>query len=138
MDKEFLARLGINEDMSSEILKRYESDVGTLREELDNHYKAEISLLKTDHAIERALATAGARNLKAARALITIDDTDDPEEVTKSLESQIKELVLNEGTSFLFGSTYDNHFIGVQPAEKGDNRADINAMSYSEFISTQN
>ncbi|MDR1754118.1 MAG: phage scaffolding protein [Eubacterium sp.] len=140
MTAEVLENIGLTKDLIEKILLQSQIDSELIKDELCKQYERQISSLKLEFLIERALTAAGAKNLKAVRALISVDmdngndENTSDEETMISIEKQIEELVSNDDTSFLFGNR-DFKFIGLRPAEKSETKPDIDAMSYSEFVS---
>ncbi len=95
-------------------------------------YEAKIANLKLDFAVETALLRAGARNVKAAGALLDREKLSiDEEGRSCGLEEQIKALKENEETAFLFES--NTQIKGLVPYESGDMLQDTEQMSYSRF-----
>ena len=69
---------------------------------------------------EQALAQAGARNVKAARALLAFDpETAQPAEdgAYPGLEEQVAALKAGEATAFLFAGREEPRLSGFRPAE---------------------
>lgn len=68
---------------------------------------------------------AGAKNVKAARALLNLDGAELQDDgAVKGLKEQIKELKKNADTEFLFNSENRGGFTGFAPPEKRDDKAD--------------
>lgn len=86
------------------------------------NYEAEVKQLKLDGAVERALLGAKAKNIKAVRALLNLDDADLDGEDVKGLTDQIKALQEGEDSKFLFESTTETNrqqqWRGFKPSEK--------------------
>lgn len=85
------------------------ADLQTKYQELKTKYEAEAEAnttrfneIKRDSAIEIALTKAGARNLKAAKALLDLDKIEVNEDGIKGLDEQITGLT--ESDDYLFGS----------------------------------
>ena len=95
-------------------------------------YEGKIKALKRDFAVESALVKAGARNLKAARALIDMDavDFDEKGQVT-GLSEQLDCLAKGEDTGFLFGGDREK---GFAPEEESG-EIDTGSMSYKQLCS---
>lgn len=138
-------------DKQLEELKKSNGDVEELQKQItqlqaDNKkaeadHAAEIKQLKVDSAIESALMAAGARNMKAARALLDIDlDSikvkDDGTLDGLSLDEQIKKLKGADDSKFMFNET-KRTFKGTNPADPGRNdpnqKIDPKDMSYEEL-----
>lgn len=93
-------------------------------------YEGKIKALKRDFAVETALVRAGARNLRAAKALIDLDslDLDEKGEVT-GLKEQLEGLARGEDTSFLFER--EKSFA----PEEESGAQDTESMSYKQLCS---
>lgn len=76
-------------------------------------HDAQIIEMRRDHAIETALRDANAKNVKAARALLDLEQITVDGETVKGIEKQIKALTESEETKFLFGSV-NPQFKGMQ------------------------
>ncbi|WP_337983440.1 phage scaffolding protein [Lysinibacillus sp. C5.1] len=87
-------------------------------------YEAEVKQLKLDGAVERALLGAKAKNIKAVKALLNLDDAELDGDDVKGLTDQIKALQEGEDSKFLFESTTETNrqqqWRGFKPAEKGE------------------
>lgn len=124
-------------DEQLENLKGSESNVENLKNtitelqkqnKLDKEkYEADILKIRTDNAVEAALAAAGAKNVTAAKALLTkfLGDAEMADDGTvKGLDAEIKALVEGEATSFMFEAVKDNqqtNFKGMTPGNPGGN-----------------
>ncbi|HOQ15067.1 MAG TPA: phage scaffolding protein [Bacillota bacterium] len=154
MDKSFLLSLGIGDDAADAILAEAERSIKAAVDEATSLIKAEFeeklrafseeakrSLLwqKLDFAIERELSKAGARNIKAAKAILnfTYDGGDfegTPEGLTEAVRS------LAEAEPYLFGSDYAYggdkalSFVGISPAEESDDDFMASDLTYSEYL----
>lgn len=83
-------------------------------------HEAELKSLKVDTAVDLALAGAKAKNVKAVKALLNLDNAELAEDGTvKGLAEQIKKLSESPDSSFMFESKSQN-FNGLKPNEKGD------------------
>lgn len=119
--------VGDNEELKSKITALQE-DNKTQKAE----YEEKIRNIRIDNAIESALTKAGARNIKAARALLNTENInlDEKGEVV-GLDEQVQALTGGEDTGFLFVS---NNAQGYVPGQ-GDNiaEADTRNMNYTEL-----
>lgn len=79
-------------------VEKLQSEIETLKE---THAK-EINDLKRDHAIETALTGAKAKNIKATKALLDMEQIIDNDGTFDGLDDQIKALTESKDTSFLF------------------------------------
>lgn len=89
-------------------------------------YDADVAQIRLDNAVEKALTAAGAKNVTAARALLTeflskAELADDG--TVKGLTAEIETLVKGEGTSFLFETKAgaQQTITGMQPGNPGGN-----------------
>lgn len=136
-------------DAQLEKLKTSAGDIEALRTQItelqqtnksqaETHAK-ELKNLRIDNAVETALLAAKAKNVKAVKALLDLDeaDIDDAGEV-KGLADQIKKLTEAEETKFLFDEEKSSgvKVKGLSPAEKGTNdpaAKNPKDMSYDEL-----
>ena len=87
----------------------------------DEAHAKELTQLKIDAAVEKALADGGAKNIKAAKALLDLTDAKLADDGTiKGLAEQIDKLKADEGSKFMFNtteqtSTQQQTFTGFQP-----------------------
>lgn len=132
-EKKALADTVKERDKQLETLKASTGDVEGLKQQIatlqaDNAtatkaHEAEIKRLKVDTAVELALTAAKAKNVKAVKALLELDNAELAEDGTvKGLAEQIKKLSESEDSGFLFeqGKPSQN-FKGFKPGESGDN-----------------
>lgn len=119
--------IGDNEELTKQI-KQLQLD----NEKADKQYKAEISQLKVNNAIEMALTKAGAKTLKACKAMLDIDHIKlDKDGNITGLDEQIKNLTNNDDTKYLFNTeTFVGASIGNGSNEPG---ADTSKMNYTEL-----
>ncbi len=126
--KDIEKNVGDNETLKKQI-ETLQADNKTASEK----YKNEITQLKINSAVDMALTKAGAKTLKAVKALIDIDkiSVDESGNVT-GVEEQIKGLAEGEDTKYLFNS---EAFKGVSVGSGGQEpeAADISKMSYTEM-----
>ena len=95
-------------------------------------YEEQIRNIRIDSAIETALTKAGARNIKAARALLNMESLslDEKGEVV-GLDEQVKGLTDSEETGFLFNAT---DVQGYVPGAGNDGPAvDTSKMNYEQL-----
>lgn len=107
---------GDNEDLKKQI--------ETLQAEnkaKDEAHTKELTQLKIDAAVEKALTDGGAKNIKAVRALLDLSDAKLSDDGTiKGLDDQIKNLKGADDTKFLFKESeqhqgQQNQLVGFQP-----------------------
>lgn len=82
-------------------------------------YDVKIKQMKIDATVDRALVGAKAKNTKAVKALLDLENAELDGEVVKGLEDQLKKLQEGEDSKFLF-NTEKSTFKGLKPGEKGD------------------
>lgn len=104
-------------------------------------YDAGLMKLKVEHTVEKALMTAGARNMKAAKALLQLDQVKVEEDGIKGLEEQIEELKVSDTSSFLFEQpkeeTHVPTFKGMTPKESTNGfggMKPLSQMTYSQMV----
>lgn len=127
-----------------EDLKKNTGDAEALKAEIqkmqdenkskETEYSNNIKKLKVDNAIELALIGAKAKNTKAVKALLDLENLEIGEDgKVKGLEDQIKNLTKDEGTAFLFEVESKTETPkGTDPAGKSTKK-DIKDMTYSEM-----
>ena len=80
-------------------------------------YEAKIKQIKIDNAVDVSLKDAGAKNLKAVRALLDLDGLKIDGDSIDGLKEQIESLQKDEGTSFMFDTKEPQVMItGGKPA----------------------
>ena len=98
--------------------------------------------LKIDYAVEKALTGAKAKNIKAVKALLELEDAKlDKDGNVKGLAEQIEKLTAGDDTKFLFEAQKQQkpHFKGFQPGASGGTKPgegeklDFSKMSYEEL-----
>lgn len=126
--KDIGKNVGDNEELKNQITK-LQNDNKTAAEK----YKAEIEQLKINSAVDMALTKAGAKTLKACKALLDNDNIKlDNEGNITGLDEQIKSLSEAEDTKYLFntetfkGARVGNSSLDPEPA-------DTSKMNYTEL-----
>ncbi|MCC8097987.1 MAG: phage scaffolding protein, partial [Eubacterium sp.] len=89
------------------------SETERLKQEI-SEYKEKIRELEAQGLIDDELRKAGARNIRAVRALIDFESLEIQGNKVIGLDEQIKELVSNEDTAFLFSKKQG--LKGIKPA----------------------
>ena len=107
------ASAGDNEELKKQINQLQEDN----KTQAAAHEK-ELTQLKIDTAVDKALTESGAKNNKAVRALLNLDDAallDDG--LVKGLSEQIDKLKADDGSKFLFSESEQpqTKFTGFQP-----------------------
>lgn len=84
-------------------------------------HAAEIKRLKIDTAVDMAVATAKAKNVKAVKALLDLDKAElDEDGTVKGLAEQLKKLATASDSAFMFETEKQQQkFDGFKPGEKG-------------------
>lgn len=100
----------------------------------ETEYTNNIKKLKVDNAVELELIGAKAKNTKAVKALLNLENLEIGEDgKVKGLEDQIKNLTKDEGTAFLFEAESKTKTPkGTDPTGKSTKK-DIKDMTYSEM-----
>lgn len=104
---------------NAELQKQIEALQADNKAKEEAHAK-ELARLKVDAAVDKALTDGGAKNLKAARALLDLTDAKLSEDGTvKGLAEQIQKLQTGEDSKFLFAERQQDmdkpQFRGFQP-----------------------
>lgn len=117
-------------DGQLETLKNSTGDVEAMKQQIatlqadnkakDEAHAKEMTQLKIDAAVEKALTDGGAKNIKAVKALLDLADAKLSDDGTiKGLSEQIDKLKADEGSKFLFNATeskvQQQTFTGFQP-----------------------
>lgn len=123
---------GDNEELQQKIQQLQEEN-----ETAKASHESEMTQLKVNFAVEKALGNAKAKNIKAVKALLDLTDAKlDKEGNVKGLAEQIEKLTTGEDTKFLF-DLQQNTFRGFQPGASSDTKpgAEVNLsqMSYEEL-----
>ena len=101
MNKDDFLKLGLPEDIAVKCESAFSEALERQRAELQNKHAAELLGLRLDNAVDSALATAGARNLKAVRALLELDRVSLGDDgMLSGLSEQIDALVKSDGYLF--------------------------------------
>lgn len=148
-EKKALADTVKDRDKQLETLKAATGDTEALKQQIatlqaDNAtaakaHEAEIKRLKIDTAVDLALSTAKAKNTKAVKALLELDNAELAEDGTvKGLGDQIKKLVESPESGFMFETDKQKPgFKGFKPGEGGDvpptGDKDPKDMTYDEL-----
>lgn len=124
----------------NEALKQQIADLQKANTDAANAHESEMTRLKIDFAVEKALTGAKAKNIKAVRALLDLEDAKlDKDGNVKGLQEQIKKLTTADDTKFLFDEAGQQTFKGFQPGASGEvkpgsgEKVDFSKMSYDEL-----
>lgn len=133
------ASAGDNADLKKQI-----EDLQTENATAKANHESELNQLKIDFAVEKALTGAKAKNIKAVKALLELDDAKlDKDGNVKGLAEQIEKLTSGDDTKFLFEAQkqtkQQQNFKGFQPGASGEQKpgegekVDFSKMSYDEL-----
>ena len=133
------ASAGDNADLKKQI-----EDLQTENATAKANHESELNQLKIDFAVEKALTGAKAKNIKAVKALLELDDAKlDKDGNVKGLDEQIEKLRSGDDTKFLFEAQkqtkQQQNFKGFQPGASGEQKpgegekVDFSKMSYDEL-----
>lgn len=123
---------GDNEDLKKQIETMKQQN-----KEQEEAHKTEIAQIKLDNAIDAALTAAGAKNVKAVKALLDVSKVKlgDDGKLTE-WDEQLK--AVQKSDAYLFESKQGTRkFKGFQPGASGDIKSgtdvDLSKMSYEEL-----
>ena len=125
----------------AEAMKTQIADLQKANTDTVTTHESEMTQLKVNFAVEKALNGANAKNTKAVMALLDLDDAKlDKEGNVKGLSEQIEKLTADEGTKFLFDAQQQQKqqtFKGFQPGASSERKpgteVDTSKMSYDEL-----
>lgn len=125
----------------AEAMKTQIADLQKANTDTVTTHESEMTQLKVNFAVEKALNGANAKNIKAVMALLDLDDAKlDKEGNVKGLSEQIEKLTADEGTKFLFDAQQQQKqqtFKGFQPGASSERKpgteVDTSKMSYDEL-----
>lgn len=126
----------------NEALKQQIADLQKANTDAATAHESEMNKLKIDFAVEKALTGANAKNIKAVKALLDLEDAKlDKEGNVKGLAEQIEKLTSSEDTKFLFNEVQNPQqqqtFKGFQPGasaqQKPGGEVDPAKMDYDEL-----
>lgn len=121
----------------NEALQQQIADLQKANEDQRKAHEAEILQLRLDNAVEAAILAAGAKNVKAVRALIDADKLRlEKDGTVTGLSDQIKAIQKSE--AYMFAEKQQQQFKGFQPGASGDvkpdGKVDVSKMTYSEMV----
>lgn len=130
------ASAGDNEALTKQI-----ADLQAENTKAKETHESEMTQLKVDFAVEKALTGANAKNIKAVKALLDLTDAKlDKDGNVKGLSEQIEKLTTGEDTKFLFDAPRQKQqqtFKGFQPGasarQKPGTEVDTSKMNYDEL-----
>lgn len=139
-------RLSENEDATqklqsfSETIEKLKAEIKALKREnaeMTEAHAAELYRFKVSAAADRALASAGAKNLTAVKALIKgLDNARlDRNGCVAGLDEQIEALKSSDGYLFFSEKSSKPTVRGAVPGESGDDvpTADISGLTYTQL-----
>lgn len=119
-----------------EELKQKISELEAANQAKDAEHQAEMHRLRLNAAVEAALVGAKAKNIKAVKALLNLEDAELAEDGTvKGLAEQLEQLAKAEDSKFMFDSAKPD-IKGARIGEGSDGAEDINLsdMTYSQMV----
>lgn len=127
---------GDNETLTKQI-----ADLQAENTKAKETHESEMTQLKVDFAVEKALTGANAKNIKAVKALLDLTDAKlDKDGNVKGLSEQIEKLTIGEDTKFLFDAlqpkpqqTFKGFQPGVSAQQKPGTEVDTSKMNYDEL-----
>ena len=130
---------GDNETLTKQI-----ADLQAENTKVKETHESEMNQLKIDFAVEKALTGAKAKNIKAVKALLELEDAKlDKDGNVRGLAEQIEKLTSGDDTKFLFEAQkqtkQQQNFKGFQPGASGEqkpgegDKVDFSKMSYDEL-----
>lgn len=130
---------GDNETLTKQI-----ADLQAENTKVKETHESEMNQLKIDFAVEKALTGAKAKNIKAVKALLELEDAKlDKDGNVRGLAEQIEKLTSGDDTKFLFEAQkqtkQQQNFKGFHPGASGEQKpgegekVDFSKMSYDEL-----
>lgn len=118
-------------DAQLETLQKSNGDAAALKEQIAKlqtenadaakAYEEKVKSLKIDAAVDMALMAAKAKNVKAVKALLDLDNAElDADGTVKGLKAQIKKLSEAADSGFMFEVAAKKAFEGLKPGESKD------------------
>lgn len=123
-----------DKDLDIEEIKKQADDYKAKFEEEQANRQREIEAIKLDNTINLGLLKSGAKNPKAVRALLDIDNLKESKNLNDDLASQIKGLM--ETDSYLFKNEEGKEGRSMGRGNKIPPK-DISEMTYSEIVKMQ-
>ena len=121
LEKDIAARDKQLEDLKKVDAEGLKAEIDRLQGEnqtAKEKYEADLKQMRIESEVEKALLNAKAKNLKAVKALLDIGKLELDGESLKGLDDQIKTLLEDESTKFLFGEG-EASLKGLKPGEAG-------------------
>lgn len=127
----------------NEALTKQIADLQAENTKTQEAHESEMTQLKVEFAVEKALTGANAKNIKAVKALLDLTDAKlDKEGNVKGLQEQIDKLIADESTKFLFNVQQNpqnqQQFRGFQPGASSEqlgagSETDFSKMTYEQI-----
>lgn len=122
----------------SEKLKQQIEQLQQENKSKDESHATEIRQLKLENAVASALTAAKAKNMKAVKALLNLENAEVADDGTvKGLDAQIKALQSADDSKFMFETSTVPKLKGAKAGEDGiddgDGKPDLSKMSYAEL-----
>ena len=134
MDVKQLISFGLEEAKATEIYNKIQDYISDEIKKKTKEFEEKISLLNLNIVVERYLFKAGAKNIKATKALIDIDKLNKKNIDEELIKQMIDELKNNEETRFLFFEEDALKLKGFKPFETNLNKNTVNKnLSYEEL-----
>lgn len=134
MDVKQLISFGLEEAKATEIYNKIQDYISDEVKKKTKEFEEKISLLNLNMIVERHLFKAGAKNIKATKALIDIDKLNKKNIDEELIKQMIDELKNNEETRFLFFEQDVLKLKGFKPFETNLNKNTVNKnLSYEEL-----
>lgn len=138
----------VERDKQLETLKKSSGDMDALKAEITKlqeknktdaaEYAAALKAMQINNAVERELMAAGAKNVKATKALLELDKAEMDGDTVKGLAEQIKKLKGDESSKFLFNEEKSNQLKGLAPGQKKDNAPGETASEGASYAAKYN
>ena len=133
-----------DKQLDNETLTKQIADLQAENTKVKETHESEMNQLKIDFAVEKALTGAKAKNIKAVKALLELEDAKlDKDGNVRGLAEQIEKLTSGDDTKFLFEAQkqtkQQQNFKGFQPGASGEQKpgegekVDFSKMSYDEL-----
>lgn len=98
-------------------------------------YERDLLAMKRDNAVDMELTRCGARNIKAVKALLDLNNISLQDDKLIGLSDQLKALQSDEATSFMFKTESKATPVGMKAAENTPQLSKpIHEMNYSERV----
>lgn len=122
----------VERDNQLEVLKKSTGDTDVLKQQIEmlqkdnasvkEAHEAEMKKIQIESVVTNALTVAGAKNIKAVKALLDLESAELEGDSIKGLADQLLKLQSGEDSKFLFNESKEtkNNFTGVKPGERKD------------------